>query len=160
MIVLFGRAWASSGPRRRYTHPRLGASQGGTEDDNGRTKDVSKEVSNGFSRLRRTHKDPLGVLAGASTLARFALSWARGEFLVGWQRSLNAAALGTVQALDTVTIASFMHDNAPMHKMEGSRLTRPLHPTDEPGILPSTICWPYAMHWAVASSSVAYRPVE
>ena len=123
-------------------------------------KESIEGVSNGLSGLRRTHEDPCGILAGASTLARFATSWAWGEFVVVWQRSLNAAALGTIQALDTVIIASFMHDNAPMHKMDWSWLTRLLHPTDEPGILPSTICWPYAMHWAVASSSVAYRPVE
>ena len=94
------------------------------------------------NHLRWAYKDPLGILAGASTLARFATSWARGKFLVVWQRSLNAAAFGTIQALDKVNIASFMHDNAPMHKMDRSWLTRPLHPTDEPGILPSTICWP------------------
>ena len=160
MIVLFGRAWAGSEtPTLMYTStsrymPRR--HRGRYRKDKGGIKGVST----GLSGLRRTHKDPLGILAGTSTLARFANSWTRGKFFVAWQRPLNAAALGTIQALDKVNIASFMHDHAPMHKMEGSRLTRPPYPTDEPGILPSTICWPYAMHWAVASSSVAYRPVE
>lgn len=68
--------------------------------------------------LHRAHKDPLSILAGASTLARCATSRAWGKFLIVWQRSLNAAALGTIQAVDKVNRAGFVHGNAPMHKID------------------------------------------
>ena len=66
--------------------------------------------------LHRAHKDPLCILAGASTPARCATSWARGKFLVVRQRSLDAATLGTIQTMDKANRAGFVHGNAPMHR--------------------------------------------
>ena len=72
--------------------------------------------------LHRAYKDPLSILAGASTLARCATAWAWGKFLVVRQRSLDAAALGTIQAVDKANRAGFVHGNAPMHKIDERRI--------------------------------------
>ena len=76
----------------------------------------------GVSRLRRAHKDPLGILAGASTLDRFATSWARGKLHLIGQRLLNAAALGTIQAVDMANIACLVHNCASIGGMGRMRI--------------------------------------
>ena len=74
------------------------------------------------NHLRRTHKDPVGILASASNPARFAAAWARGKFNVVWDRSLDAAAHGTIHAGDMVNIAGFRHDSPPTQKVDDGLL--------------------------------------
>src|SRR6185295_10027675 len=65
------------------------------------------------NHMRQTHHDPDGILARASTLAGFATAWARWKFNVVWQRLLDAAAHGTIQAMDMVNVTGFMHGSPP-----------------------------------------------
>jgi hypothetical protein len=86
------------------------------------------------SRLCRTHQEPIGILAGTSALARCATSRARREGFVYWHRAFDAAALGTIQAMDKANSASFMHDR-PEHTHRSSQYDL-FPPRQQPLLLP------------------------
>ena len=63
--------------------------------------------------MRQTYHDPGGILVSASILTRFATARTRWKFNVVWQRMLDATAHRTIQSVDMVNIAGFMHDDPP-----------------------------------------------